>query len=388
MRLLNTKTLRVEEFFDDRVPHYAILSHTWGREEVTLQDIQDLGKARTREGFAKIEGAAVLAATDGYSHVWIDTCCIDKTSSSELTEAINSMYRWYSQSGVCYVYLIDVDHYAEEAAEPDSFAEAFRASRWFQRGWTLQELIAPAFVQFYSKDWKFLGSRSSLERLVSEITGVDRIVLSGRRRPTEISVARKMYWASSRETTRVEDVAYCLLGLFDVNMPLMYGEGAKAFMRLQEEIMKKYDDQSIFAWAYSGEHIMSSSCLLAKSPVLFKSTGNLVAAFPHRRSGRSRVVVASNGYEVEFLITPTSNPRIVSAMLDCQIGPVPGTFPFILLEWTGDGRTKQFSRARSWVLELLAVRGTHADGSSWIGFDPDQISRHRRGLGMSFNRKS
>jgi hypothetical protein len=137
MRLVNTHSLQLEEFiFDGRGrPTYAILSHTWGKEEVIFFDMADLDKARAKAGFAKVEGACSLAASQGYDYIWIDTCCIDKSSSAELSEAINSMYRWYQWAKVCYAYLVDVQN-------PNQLEE----SKWFTRGWTLQELIAPSRV--------------------------------------------------------------------------------------------------------------------------------------------------------------------------------------------------------------------------------------------------
>jgi hypothetical protein len=185
-----------------------------------------------------------MARAHGHSYIWIDTCCIDKTSSSELTEAINSMYAWYRDASVCYAFLADVPH-DEDLDATDSL---FRKSRWFKRGWTLQELIAPRVVLFLSAEWQFLGTKSSLAELISDVSGIDYMILHYLRPIESVSVAERMSWASDRETTRVEDEAYSLLGIFDVNMPTLYGEGLRAFLRLQEEILKRISDQSLLVW--------------------------------------------------------------------------------------------------------------------------------------------
>ncbi|KAL2681119.1 hypothetical protein Neosp_008723 [[Neocosmospora] mangrovei] len=226
-----------------------------------------------KRGYVKIEKAASQAQEDGLDFVWIDTCCIDKTSSAELSEAINSMMSWYEKSERCYAYLADV----QSGVSEDELQASFANSSWFTRGWTLQELLAPAYLVFYSSDWSMIGTRNDWADRVSRITRIDRRFLSDlqitvddyigfltspnthkiqiprlKTRLMEASVAERMSWASRRETTRVEDKAYCLMGIFDVNMPLLYGEGDKAFFRLQQEIMKTSDDQSILAWSPEG----------------------------------------------------------------------------------------------------------------------------------------
>ena len=140
MRLINSKSLEMEEFFDHNIPHYATLSHTWGKEEVTFQDMQGRG-TRKKGGFSKILGCCEQAKQDGLEWVWIDTCCIDKSSSAELTEAINSMFKWYQRAVVCFVFLKDLD------PETDSLENC----NWFRRGWTLQELITPRHIRFFDK---------------------------------------------------------------------------------------------------------------------------------------------------------------------------------------------------------------------------------------------
>ncbi|KAI0025047.1 heterokaryon incompatibility protein-domain-containing protein [Xylariomycetidae sp. FL0641] len=264
MRLLDTSDLVVREYPEpgsSGCPPYAILSHTWGGEEVSLQELWKPDESiKAKAGYAKLRSCAAKAQTDGYQHVWIDTCCIDKTSSAELSEAINSMYRWYKLAAVCYAYLEDVStNTSLFIREPPSDAnlcsiiidESKLAScRWFQRGWTLQELIAPVAVEFYAADWSQFGTRSSLCRHVARITGIREAVLQGKD-PSTLSAAERLSWAADRKTTRIEDQAYSLMGLFNVNMPLIYGEGERAFQRLQEEILGLFEDYTLFAWGIS-----------------------------------------------------------------------------------------------------------------------------------------
>ncbi|KIW21483.1 hypothetical protein PV08_02063 [Exophiala spinifera] len=264
MRLLNTATRKLEQFFGDKIPQYAILSHTWGEDEVSLQDLERVD-TELKAGYQKIKNTCSLAAAHGFDYVWIDTCCIDKTSSAELSEAINSMYRWYEGSGLCYAYLEDV------SSRPFNRAFELWQSRWFTRGWTLQELIAPAIVLFLSKEWEEIGTKSSLRKYIQKITRVPINILEGDDLESA-SVAQRMSWAAERQTTRVEDIAYCLMGIFDVNMPLLYGEGDRAFRRLQEEIMKVSDDQSLFAWDTKWRR----PCFLAPSPRFFYEVGDIV----------------------------------------------------------------------------------------------------------------
>ena len=225
----------------ERFPPYAILSHTWERGEVSFDDLPR-EHAKQMQGYGKITNCCALALSDGFEYVWIDTCCIDKRSSAELSEAINSMYAWYQNAQKCYVFLADVPT-GEDCCEEDS---TFRKSRWFTRGWTLQELLAPSTVEFYGQDWHEIGTRFVLKDVLTEITGIDHDILLDGKFETA-SIAKKMSWASKRTTTRVEDIAYCLLGIFGVNMPTLYGEGRHAFTRLQHVIIQTSNDHSIFA---------------------------------------------------------------------------------------------------------------------------------------------
>lgn len=264
MRLLDTSTIKLHEFYSNNIPNYAILSHRWNGVEVSFQDLRD-GKAVEMPGFSKIERCCAQAAQDGWKYAWIDSCCIDRTSSAELSEAINSMFQWYRAAQVCYAYLADVPSGVEDHRQENS---AFRRSKWFTRGWTLQELLAPSEVVFYNQGWSAIGTRSTLEEVISSVTRIKDMVNF-----ETACAAQKMSWASKRETTRVEDMAYCLMGIFGVNMPPLYGEGQNAFMRLQLEILRISDDESIFAW--TGDDDRYSTGLLALSPAAFEASGDV-----------------------------------------------------------------------------------------------------------------
>jgi len=204
--------------------------------------------AKSKSGYDKIRFCGEQARHDGLQYFWIDTCCIDKSSSTELQEAINSMYRWYRDAAKCYVYLADVPRLALDADVNSSqlpWESSFRKSRWFTRGWTLQELVAPASVEFFSKEGEQLGNKRSLERYIHEVTGIPVKTLRGSSL-SDFSVPERMSWAEKRETTRKEDKAYSLLGIFDVYMPLIYGEGREnAFKRLRDEIDKSSKGKSL-----------------------------------------------------------------------------------------------------------------------------------------------
>ncbi len=253
MWLLSSARAELCHFTDHTVVEggYAILSHTWGHSEQTFEDLVRLREESHKTGnnprdcvSDKIRNSCILAEEDGYQWIWIDSCCIDKTSSSELSEAINSMFTWYSSSEACYAYLEDVPSDCVLHAR-DS---AFRKARWHTRGWTLQELIAPTLLVFVSNDWTRIGTKDRLSRILEQITGIWRRILTLEEPYSSQSVATRMCWSSKRQTTRVEDRAYSLMGLFNVNMPTIYGEGRQAFRRLQLEIMKQSFDTSIFAW--------------------------------------------------------------------------------------------------------------------------------------------
>ncbi|KIW94632.1 uncharacterized protein Z519_04608 [Cladophialophora bantiana CBS 173.52] len=263
MRLINVQTLQIEDFSLKLVPPYAILSHTWENDEITFQTWCSPWQwplLRMRDN--KITRTCRLAKEHRLGYVWIDTCCIDKTNSAELSEAINSMYRWYQEASICFVYLSDLPDTAD-------LHTGFARCRWHKRGWTLQELIAPRRVEFYDQAWRPRGSKKEHQELLSKCTGIPAPVLSGERRLDACSVRDRLSWASHRETTKLEDAAYCLLGIFDVHMPLIYGEGQNASYRLQEAIKSRYKQRSESAQTHTTQHSHSTTCRSgAKSPTL------------------------------------------------------------------------------------------------------------------------
>lgn len=271
------------------VPKYAILSHTWEDGEVTFQDFThpDHDVRLRKKGFRKIQMTCNLAEKAGLKYAWIDTCCIDKTSSAELTEAINSMFQWYRDAVVCYAWLADLPK--DQATVQLSPGSRLKNCRWFTRGWTLQELIAPRHVEFYDQEWNLRGTKADLSDMITEITKISGDVLRDPERLYQISVAQRMSWAATRQTTRIEDIAYCMLGIFDVNMPMLYGEGSRAFIRLQEEIAKDTNDFSLFAWRASSAD-QTYRGVFAITPAEFRDSGSIQ-------------LVSDTTFNPEFLMT-------------------------------------------------------------------------------------
>ena len=242
MRLLTLSVcgnLSLTDDLVDKIPPYAILSHTWGadHDEVTFNDLEnELGKSKA--GYTKIQFCGEQARKDKIDYFWVDTCCINKANHAELSEAITSMFRWYRNAVKCYVYLQDVSARKCDNNGQTQWELAFRKSRWFTRGWTLQELLAPMSVEFFSREEEVLGDKKILDQQIHEITGIPISALHGAS-ISDFPVAERLQWAARRETKRKEDKAYCLLGIFNVFMPLIYGEEENAFNRLKEEIEKR-----------------------------------------------------------------------------------------------------------------------------------------------------
>ncbi|KAL4893670.1 ankyrin repeat-containing domain protein [Aspergillus ambiguus] len=294
--------LSMTEVNDRDVPKYAILSHTWGDEEITFEKMRR-NQEKDSEGYRKIEGCCRIAAA-GYQYVWVDTCCIDKTSSAELSEAINSMYRWYEEADVCYAYLADVPNVR------------LTESRWFTRGWTLQELIAPKEVIFFDKEWNILGTRDSLQNEISERTKIPLGILDGSQSLETMSVAQRMSWAAERNSSRIEDEAYCLMGIFGINMPLLYGEGHKAFIRLQEEIMNISDDHTIFAWKDMDDS-ENDGGLLASSPAAFAESHDIIVKSGPSFSNKAPWRLDNKGLHLELYTMAVGSDGLVLAVLPC-----------------------------------------------------------------------
>ncbi|KAI6147783.1 heterokaryon incompatibility protein-domain-containing protein [Pisolithus tinctorius] len=299
--------IEVLKELDDKKTSYAILSHRWGT-EVTYKEITGLvtmnarrrGNVRDRDGYQKIIRSCEQAQNDGYRWLWIDTCCIDKRSSAELSEAINSMYRWYRNSQKCYIYLNDVDESAFPTEQDfGKFGRTNGWPEWFSRGWTLQELIAPRTAEFFNKRWVSIGTKEDVTSTLEQITGIPcdvlRFGLEPRHRP---DVAQMMSWAAHRKTTRVEDRAYSLLGLFGVNMPMLYGEGSKAFQRLQLEIMRVTSDHSIFAWNRKGRFGWYRS-VLADDPSCFRGRQDMKRLQPPEFVDELKEYMRKSGLDVD-----------------------------------------------------------------------------------------
>ncbi|KAF8862493.1 HET-domain-containing protein [Acephala macrosclerotiorum] len=332
MRLINVNTYEIQEFIGTNIPPYAILSHTWGSEEVTLQDWQDTSRRSLKVGFAKIQGACDRAREDGYRYVWVDTNCIDKTSSAELSEAINSMFAWYRDAGCCYVYLADVPDAAwclnsDGGSDGGLDKDLFCRSKWFTRGWTLQELLAPENVVFFSQNWKRIGTKVDFKTELSQITGIgsDYLVwsLEYPKGPIiwEASVAKRMSWMSKRVTTRIEDLAYCMLGIFDINIPLLYGEGQNAFIRLQEEILRTTDDQSIFCWEWDMSIVTTDwASVLAPCPAVFKNSGEYFPNIQGKDPNDAPLPysITNVGLSIHLPLVQTAHSSLVLAVLQVR----------------------------------------------------------------------
>ncbi|KAK5653238.1 hypothetical protein OQA88_9137 [Cercophora sp. LCS_1] len=366
--------LEFEECVGDFDQPYAILSHTWEDEEISFQELvlvnnprsspSDVSDVKRKAGYRKIEKFASVAAADGFKYAWADTCCINKSDLAELSEAINTMFRWYQKSAKCYVYLADVstadlrrlydrklDLLRDKAVEPHCRI-AFYQSRWFTRGWTLQELLAPWVVAFYASDW---GAHELKDFLIEEIHDITKIPTDVLRHGnfTEKSVSERMQWAAGRKTTRVEDMAYCLLGLFNLNMPLMYGEREGAFLRLQEEICRTSVDYSIFAWAQrpiqstevsdSPSQVDTYRGLFARSPSEFVVEGLKFHGNLDFDEFVPPIASTSIGFNVTFRLFPVAEAQRLVAGGQLQIWP-PYTAPT-----DTDAKTEFFA-----IIQLLA----------------------------------
>ncbi|KAI1260722.1 HET-domain-containing protein [Xylariaceae sp. FL1019] len=403
MRLINCRTLSLEEYIEG-IPPYAVLSHTWSDGEVSLQDLSNLSTTAELPGYRKITQTCSRALQQGIEYAWIDTCCIDKTSSAELSEAINSMFAWYRNAIVCYAWLSDyspdedfditsaemiLSFEARETVAEQTKAcsdgervsvsefemkngiselemrkkinevevrsrinKGLKQCRWFSRGWTLQELVAPSKVEFLDTNWEFFGSKAELAPILSYITGIDTAVLRGGSL-NDVLVGRRMSWAANRQTRRVEDMAYCLLGLFDINMPLLYGEGQKAFTRLQEEIIRSSNDLSIFAWTAPLGDKRQFRSLWASSPLEFISCQWLVKP-ALEWNGRGEYSITSRGLRTTDMIRIVRNMSTRAGSyflpLDCVDARRTKDMRFVSLEQYGPSL---FARRKPWLYDTV-----------------------------------
>ncbi|KAF4780554.1 HET domain-containing protein [Colletotrichum scovillei] len=355
MKLLNCSSLQIEEFSGLSIPDsYAILSHRWeaDHEEATYQDFGKPDVIARKKGWKKIQHFCRLALQQGYKYAWVDTCCINKQDFTELTEAINSMFKWYARSSFCYAYLSDVG----------VDGVSLQQSQWFTRGWTLQELIAPSRVEFFDKDWNYIGSRADLCDIIQQRTNIDRSILvagSGRVEGllTTIPVARRMSWASGRTTKREEDLAYCLLGVFGVKMPLLYGEGNRAFIRLQEEIIKETNDLSIFAWSAPTHSPLGYFGILAMSPSAFQTANDIVLSSDIKYNPEYAITNKGLKITTETSLMP-DGAHFLS--LRCHRSSDPGRRHLgILLRDQGGNVFLRWKTGRLWSLEHSAPGVNH-----------------------------
>jgi hypothetical protein len=401
MRLLNTTTLEFREFPDLPDEPYAILSHRWGSEEVTFKEYRkSRATVQNRAGYKKIVEFCHIAKQRGFSYAWIDTCCIDKRSSAELSEAINSMYRWYEMSMECYVFLED---YRPE--EPRSFPTC----EWFRRGWTLQELLASRYCVFFTATWDVVGHKHHfrasrcqctkdegeqqrthlawgpdlIEDLV-RITRIDENILNCARGVHGASIAQRMSWASGRATTRLEDRAYSLIGIFDVNMPLLYGEGPGAFQRLQEEIIRTTHDTSIFCFRKAESQDLVS---FASYPVTHGRSALPLAENPNEFSLCNGIwkgeLLSDEPYSITHkglrMVSPAyvyNQPRVMAPVyaipLGCKMGPSEDMY--LIVRSLSSGKAEDFKVMR---LDVQAsedlpprFKGLHSTLSSWESIQP------------------
>lgn len=333
MRLLDTTTFQLASNSPSvfQQEGYAILSHRWIGSEITYEQlgghIDELRAAGTTPLESpqqeKIRGACQTARAKGIRWMWIDTCCIDKSSTSELSESLNSMFRWYRDAKLCITYLSDVIR--KGAGREDFINEGGHPAVWFSRGWTLQELLAPRHLEFFDKNWDIIADRAELAERIEEITSIQSKYLKGETKdddPRDACIAAKFSWIAKRQTERDEDMAYSMLGLFGITMDPRYGEGWGAFMRLQKELLSISKDESLFAWKMTqvddGLKLLSRGQvhqqenwtenewgLLAPRPLWFKDCSQMTVICPKpkkeyiTRHGGG-VQIQQNGVQISF----------------------------------------------------------------------------------------
>ncbi|KAJ4286648.1 hypothetical protein N0V88_007939 [Collariella sp. IMI 366227] len=366
---------------------------------VEAHDVRDLVASTSpqtfvlKAGYDKIAYACGQAEKDGHQYVWVDTCCIDKRSSAEVSEATNSMFRWYQQAAVCYAYLEDV-HFDDFTEGYLTWKDHFNKSRWFGRGWTLQELLAPRKVVFYAKGWRVLGTKSSLVKSIESITGIDELTLLEPKLLHHASVAQRLSWAANRTTTRHEDMAYSLMGLFGINMPIIYGEGENAFLRLQREIIKRSNDHSIFAWGALGrgppfphhyhpdfdnlsyDEMIGVTTVLAKSPHDFAGMEHTITSPPS--SHRTTAYTMTNaGLHITLPLVRTSTSNQHLAILNCHPAHNPSSRLAILLTATSTPNVFLRTRTRSLTLVSLSEFAGAKTRLIYISNNPSQIPKSK-----------
>jgi hypothetical protein len=348
MRVLNTTTFelhsREQEFFKSQ--GYAILSHRWVGAEITFdtlpQHIPELRRTEARylasPQLSKIRGACEMARQLGFAWMWIDNCCINKASATEESESINSMYKWYRDAQICITYLSDVKlDAAPGMLNQNTPTKIFRKinsdqpSEWFFRGWTLQELLAPRKMNFYDTNWTFMGTKDSLAPEIEEITGISSAYLTNAMPFRDACIATKMSWMAGRKTTREEDIAYGMLGIFNVVLMPLYGEGMNAFRRLQELLQTTVIDESLYAWnmpdasaskMYGVERNRETVWgpgewgLLAATPNWFRGCGHFtIDGGPRIKRTVESFVRNQEGVRMEVFVSPSERRRFILTIL-------------------------------------------------------------------------
>jgi hypothetical protein len=331
MRLLeynnNGELSLTKDFVSGGIPEYAILSHTWGADtdEVTYRDLID-GTGKNKVGYKKIRFCGAQARHDGLHNFWVDTCCIDRSNNNELAEAINSMFRWYRNAAKCYVFLSDVPRQtvdSEDRSYQLPWESAFRTSRWFTRGWTLQELLAPTSVEFFSRHDKRLGDKGSLKQHIYEITGIPISALEGAPL-SQFGVDERFSWAENRQTTRGEDKTYSLLGIFGIYLPIIYGEGTEhASKRLRKEIQNSLTGEYMINYFIFG-HTLINFCKKRSSIYLTPRVKAVYRTYGQRTPARIRSGLRTRRagcYETPTsgsLNIPTSNNGVTTNRAGCS----------------------------------------------------------------------
>ncbi|KAF5535575.1 beta transducin [Fusarium napiforme] len=384
MRLLHTKSFELFEDSDVPVPFpsYAILSHTWisPKDEITYRDM----KTRTgdikngvykQKGWSKLKDYCHRASKDGWEWAWMDTCCIDKTNPADTQEAINAMFRWYQNAGVCYAHLSDVNFSTTsqilsltENTSPDPSMNSLRTAakneftgaKWFTRGWTLQELLAPHYLIFVDREWRHMGTRESWALEIEKASNIEARHLNAFN-PTDFascSTAMRFSWASGRETTVEEDESYSLLGLFGISLPLIYGEGGRqAFNRLQRQLIHVYHDDSVFAWKSSQSDPKPGVGILARSVKDFWDASKVKAGqYGNAYSMTNRGLEITSKYWRQ-----RSNPDGVIVRLNCKIGSASDAEKETGIYLTHDAAADVYYRAR--IHELCDLG--HLNLSDW-----------------------
>jgi hypothetical protein len=278
---------------------YAILSHRWGESELTFQD----AKSGICEGagYKKLHGFCEKAEEHGCLLAWSDTCCINKESSSELDEAIRSMYRWYRNAYICIVHL----------AQSQSL-ETLGSDEWILRGWTLQELLAPLRMKFYGPRWTPLTKNENDKDDAAVVLTLSRVTKIPPNdlcdfRPGPHRAWEKMTWAARRKTTRIEDIAYSLTGIFDISMPIAYGEGDRAFKRFMAELIQNCKEWQILVWAGGlPGHPTGPACYYTTDEAVLGILNNRQISWWGEGRGDSEFSITKRGVQVRLLVVPTS----------------------------------------------------------------------------------